>query len=59
MQAITENLGKCCNWKNAEAEVFHLDGEFCLICWQERTEPDIAIRDQQLTAFTLKEKVIR
>ena len=38
MQAITENTGKCWHCNNAEAEIFQIDGEFCLNCWQERTE---------------------
>jgi hypothetical protein len=41
MQAITENTGKCCNCNKVEAEIFQVDGEFCLGCWQDRTEPII------------------
>ena len=41
MQAITEKTNKCCNCNKAEAEIFQVDGEFCLSCWQEKTEPII------------------
>ena len=49
MEAITiadeemsgSNNNKCSNCNNADVGIFQIDGEFCLSCWQERTEPYI------------------
>jgi hypothetical protein len=26
-----------------EAVIFHMEGDFCIECWQEKTEPDFSI----------------
>ena len=31
-----------CDICNQEAFIFQEEGNFCLNCWQDRTEPDIA-----------------
>jgi predicted secreted protein len=34
-----------CNSCDQEAFIFQEEGNFCLQCWQERTEPSITVRD--------------
>jgi hypothetical protein len=38
---FTENRIKCDICKQ-EAFIFQVEGNFCLDCWQDRTEPNIA-----------------
>ena len=35
-----------CDVCHNEAFIFQDEGSFCLNCWQERTEPDILIRNE-------------
>jgi hypothetical protein len=34
-----------CDSCEQEAFIFQEEGNFCLQCWQERTEPDINVKD--------------
>jgi hypothetical protein len=38
---IQEELKVSCDVCDEEAFIFQEEGNFCLNCWQERTEPDI------------------
>jgi hypothetical protein len=34
-----QNFIGCAACREREAAIFHIDGDFCLECWQKRTEP--------------------
>jgi hypothetical protein len=38
---IPEDVKITCDMCGEEAFIFQEEGNFCLDCWQERTEPDI------------------
>ena len=40
-----------CDVCNKEAFIFQDEGNFCLNCWQERTEPDITIIKESVTEY--------
>jgi hypothetical protein len=35
--AVAEFMKKCDNCKSGEAEIFQVNGDYCLQCWQELT----------------------
>jgi hypothetical protein len=36
------NIAPLCNdFKYKEAEIFQVNGDYCLHCWQEKTYPDV------------------
>lgn len=41
IQILTEGVRILCDVCNEEAFIFQEEGNFCLNCWQERTEPQI------------------
>lgn len=42
-KTIIAEIVHCETCRN-EAFIFQTEGNYCLICWQERTEPNITIR---------------
>jgi hypothetical protein len=48
-----------CDACNKEALIFQEEGNFCLNCWQDRTEPDITVRDDRVNlAVTIKKYML-
>lgn len=39
MRDTPRNFIGCIACRKTEAAIFQIDGDFCLDCWQERTEP--------------------
>ena len=40
-QILIDPAAVRCDLCSGEATIFQTDGNFCLQCWQDRTEPDI------------------
>jgi hypothetical protein len=44
-QCLLEQTEVTCDVCGKEALVFQDEGNFCLNCWEDRTEPDIAFQE--------------
>ena len=43
LETLSEHIIVLCDACHKEALIFQDEGNFCLNCWQDRTEPDITI----------------
>ena len=41
---LADDVTITCEMCGQEASIFQEEGNFCLDCWQERTEPDITVK---------------